>query len=161
LGKFQHFFQYGADEDIAPNKYFSPEDYYASKASLFYNDGSVRDLQSQRMQDAVHEAGLNAWTHYTQWGASEGVDPSPAFDTSAYFDDKLAQLQRSDASWKEKDIDDVAQAFKEANLNPVQHYFLYGQNEGLTPTPTAMAAGNAVALAGVSEADMAYSMPAA
>ena len=53
---------------------------------------------------------MNPLEHYIAFGAKEGRDPSPFFDSSAY----LAAYQ------------DVAAA----GVNPLQHYLQFGIHEG-------------------------------
>ena len=101
-GAYQHFLQYGADEDVSPNAFFNAAEYYQSKAMEYFDITNPKDvtvLQAVRMQVAIHEAGMNAWTHYERYGTAEGVNPSNKFDTSAYMAAKLAALQAVDPTW--------------------------------------------------------------
>ena len=58
-------------------------------------------------------AGINPLVHYLTWGAAEGRDPSPLFDTSYYL----------------KSNPDVAAA----GINPLAHYLTWGAAEGRDP----------------------------
>ena len=84
-GYFNHFMQFGAAEEVAPNAYFNADEYYAAKAHEYYGDkfdGS--EFQIAQVKALINNEGMNAWTHYQQFGSSEGVNPSNAFDASDY-----------------------------------------------------------------------------
>ncbi|MCW8087802.1 alpha/beta hydrolase family protein [Sabulicella glaciei] len=73
-----------------------------------------RDFYLARNPD-VAAAGVDAQTHYEQFGWREGRDPDAAFKTSFY----LASNP------------DVAAA----GVNPLEHYSIYGWREGRDPNP--------------------------
>jgi hypothetical protein len=56
---------------------------------------------------------MNPLVHYLQYGAAEGRDPHPLFDTDWYL------ANNPDVSW--------------ARLNPLSHYLHYGTLEGRVP----------------------------
>jgi len=114
---------------------------------------------------AFEEAGLTVKEHYEQYGAGEGLNPSADFDTNAYLNAKLEQLQGLGGYEDIKTTDDVLEAFKEAGLSPLDHYNQYGINEGLTATPagesteelTGDLAAYEAAVEAQTEAEIAYS----
>lgn len=129
-GDFLHFVQYGQWEDVSPIATFDANYYFKSKAADFYNVklSQVTSAQAQNMKDAIHNAGMNAWNHYQQYGTREGIDASTSFDTSAYMEAKLAQMQKSDPGYT---MDQLYDAFAGAGLSAAAHYEAYGKAEGL------------------------------
>ncbi|WP_300709962.1 calcium-binding protein [uncultured Desulfovibrio sp.] len=73
------------------------------------------------------------YRHFVDWGNAENVSPSPYFVVSEYMANKLAQLQR-DAPAAGWDMTKVEQAFRDAGLSAWDHYTLYGQAEGISPS---------------------------
>ena len=133
LTPYEHFVTYGADEEVSPNADFNAEAYYIAKAAQFngVKPSEVTESQVQEMVKAFDDAGLNAWEHYQLYGTAEGVNPSNSFDTSAYMDAKLAQMQKTDPDYTMAQLE---AAFAEAGLSALEHYYLYGQDEGITAT---------------------------
>lgn len=130
-GMYKHFEDYGNDENISPNKYFDPDYYYQAKAADYFgvkNINRVSDAQVQYIKEAFAKYGFSAWDHYTKFGFAEGIDPNANFSTSAYLNAKLESLQKTDPS---ATLDDVINAFKANGLNPIIHYYGWGQFEGL------------------------------
>lgn len=134
-GYFQHFQQFGAAEEVAPNAYFNANEYYAAKAAQFYGDkfdGS--ELQIAQVKTLINKEGMNAWTHYQQFGSAEGVNPSNAFDASDYCAAKAAAMIK--AGQKAPDGTDwtaekIAKAIDDAGMSVLEHYLTYaGTGEG-------------------------------
>lgn len=92
------------------------------------------DWTTDDVQNAFDEAGLTAEQHYENYGYIEGLSPNAQFDSTAYLQDKLAQLQEAGEDGFDT-IADVANAFQASGLSPLEHYNQYGQDEGLTATP--------------------------
>lgn len=130
-GDFSHFIQYGQWEDVSPTSLFDAGYYYQSKAADFFNVklSQVTSAQAQEMHDAIHNAGMNAWSHYQQYGTREGIDASAQFDTSAYMEAKLAQMQRDAPGYTMGQLYD---AFESAGLSAAAHYEAYGKAEGIS-----------------------------
>lgn len=134
-GYFQHFQQFGAAEEVAPNAYFNANEYYAAKAAQFYDDkfdGS--ELQIAQVKALINKEGMNAWTHYQQFGSAEGVNPSNAFDASDYCAAKAAAMNK--AGQKAPDGTDwtaekIAKAIDDAGMSVLEHYLTYaGTDKG-------------------------------
>ena len=134
-GYFQHFQQFGAAEEVAPNAYFNANEYYAAKAAQFYGDkfdGS--ELQIAQVKTLINKEGMNAWTHYQQFGSAEGVNPSNAFDASDYCAAKAEAMIK--AGQKAPDGTDwtaekIAKAIDDAGMSVLEHYLTYaGTGEG-------------------------------
>jgi hypothetical protein len=131
-GDYVHFQLYGQYEDASPSSLFNAEYYYRSKAAQFYNRdiSQVTEELAGNMRQAIKGAGMNAWTHYQQYGSNEGVDASIQFDTEAYMQAKLNQMQRSNPGYT---MDQLEHDFAQAGLGAVAHYEAYGKAEGLQP----------------------------
>lgn len=134
-GYFNHFMQFGAAEEVAPNAYFNADEYYAAKAAQFYGDkfdGS--EFQIAQVKALINQAGFNAWTHYQQFGSAEGVNPSNAFDASAYCAAKAEAMNK--AGQKAPDgtewtAEKIADAIADAGMSVLEHYLTYaGTGEG-------------------------------
>jgi S-layer protein len=131
-----HYSQIGYTEGLAPNAYFNHNEYTLAKAQQLFDAnlyGSISEAQ------AAFEAAWtgDAYLHYLQYGAAEGINPSNDFDASSYLADKLADLQADSATaadWADKTEADVLAAFTAAGLTPLTHYIAFGEDEGLTVT---------------------------
>ncbi|GAB2795192.1 hypothetical protein GCM10027040_21970 [Halomonas shantousis] len=128
----EHYIRYGYQEGLAPNAYFNSEEYIYAKAQDMVNDGSS-DFNSI---DEARDYFLSAWNgnvyqHYLEYGASEGINPSNDFDSSAYLQAKLADLQ-TNGETQYQSTQDVLNAFDAAGLTPLGHFLAYGQAEGLS-----------------------------
>ena len=121
-GAYDHFVQYGAAEEVAPNADFNPSEYYAAKAAQFYGvePSAVTELQIANVKALINNAGMNAWTHYVQYGSNEGVNPSNAFDADAYLAAKAAAMG---GDWT---ADSIAKAISDAGMTVLEHYLTYG-----------------------------------
>lgn len=121
-GAYQHFLQYGANEDVSPAADFSPSQYYYFKAAQYYGKeiSAVTELDAASMQVAIKNAGMNAWSHYTQYGTSEGINASNSFDTMNYLTAKAAAMG---GAWTAAE---VGKAISDAGMNAYEHFMLYG-----------------------------------
>lgn len=137
-GMYQHFVEYGNAENVSPSPYFVVSEYLANKLAQLQaaDPAQYGSLTVTDVANGFAEAGLSAWDHYTQYGQAEGVSPSSSFDTNAYLTAKLEQLKTLDpAQYGEYTVEDVANGFAAAGLNPIEHYMLYGVNENLSYSP--------------------------
>lgn len=134
-GYFNHFMQFGAAEEVAPNAYFNADEYYAAKAAQFYGDkfdGS--ELQIAQVKALINKEGMNAWTHYQQFGSAEGVNPSNAFDASDYCAAKAEAMNKAEQKapdGTEWTAEKIAEAIEQAGMSVLEHYMTYaGTGEG-------------------------------
>lgn len=130
-----HFMAWGVKEGLSPNQYFNQKEYLAAKARQLNTEQKVTTWTAEKVLLAIDAAGLNAWTHFQQYGWKEGVNPSNSFDVSKYLDSKLAQLQATEpaAGWTK---DKLVATFTAAGLDPVAHYQAYGSKEaGVVVSP--------------------------
>lgn len=130
---FEHFEKFGGEEKTSPNAYFDVAYYLQAKADQLNNseDEARDDWTADAVYDAIIAEGLTPWSHFQAWGWKEGVNPSADFDLEAYFADKLQQL--IDAGEDYETVEQVKDAFEEAGIDPVAHYYAWGADEGLTP----------------------------
>lgn len=84
---------------------------------------------------AMNQAGMSPYEHFHQYWAesfaSKGVfhNPSQSFDTAAYMNAKLAEMQKGDPAYT---MEMLVKDFQDAGLDPIQHYEMYGKAEGLS-----------------------------
>lgn len=134
-GYYAHFVQYGADEDVAPNAFFNAQEYYTAKAAQYYGEAFTgSELQVAEVKALIQAADMNAWTHYQQYGSAEGVDPSNAFDASAYCAAKALAMNDAglkDAAAMDWTADSIKTAIDQAGMSVLEHYLTYaGTGEG-------------------------------
>ncbi len=135
-GYYQHFIDWGNDENVSPSKYFDSEYYFESKEKQLLQDEQDKGWTMDSILQAFEDAHLSAWDHYCRYGIKEGIDANSNFSTNDYLEAKLDELHRDYPSenWT---MDSMIEAFQDAKLNPVQHYVLYGVNENLDFEPGA------------------------
>ena len=126
-------------EDImsAP-AWFNYATYVANKLAQLQSADPEAGWTSESLQAAFTAAGYSndadgMYQHFVDWGNAENVSPSPYFVVSEYMANKLAQLQSAEpaAGW---DMTKLEQAFKDAGLSAWDHYTMYGQDEGISPS---------------------------
>lgn len=132
-GLYQHFVDFGMDENISPNEGFDVMFYLQAKAdalnAVHYEGKTNWDASS--VMNAFKAAGIeSAWEHYQLYGSSEGIATSADFDSAAYFVAKVNQLNDTGydgrSNWS---VDEVKAAFAEQGLTALEHYQLYGEDE--------------------------------
>lgn len=132
-GQYEHFVKFGAAEEVAPNAYFNADEYYAAKAKQYYEEVLKQEFTGSEEQIAhvkslIKNEGMNAWTHYQQFGSAEGVNPSNAFDASDYCAAKAEAMNA--AGQKAPDGNDwtaesIAKAIDDADMSVLEHYLTY------------------------------------
>lgn len=128
----EHYQQYGYQEGLVPNAYFDPQQYIQAKATSLFNDDTTDYISIDAAADAFVDIWKgNVYQHYLQYGADEGINPSQAFDASAYLEEKLAALQAAGET-QYQSVGDVRAAFDAAGLTPLGHFIAYGREEGLS-----------------------------
>lgn len=138
-GQYEHFVKFGAAEEVAPNAYFNADEYYAAKAKQYYEEELKQEFTGSEEQIAsvkalIKDAGMNAWTHYQQFGSAEGVNPSNAFDASDYCAAKAEAMNK--ARQKAPDgtewtAEKIAEAIDQAGMSVLEHYLTFaGTGEG-------------------------------
>lgn len=142
-GQYEHFVKFGAAEEVAPNAYFNADEYYAAKAKQYYEEVLKQEFTGSEEQIAhvkslIKNEGMNAWTHYQQFGSAEGVNPSNAFDASDYCAAKAEAMIK--AGQKAPDGTDwtaekIADAIANAGMSVLEHYLTFaGTGEGEVAT---------------------------
>lgn len=129
-GQYEHFVKFGAAEEVAPNAYFDADEYYAAKAKQYYEEELKQEFtgseeQIANVKNLIKTEGMNAWTHYQQFGSAEGVNPSNAFDAAAYCAAKAAAMG---GDWT---AEKIADAIADAGMSVLEHYLTFaGTGEG-------------------------------
>ena len=129
-GQYEHFVKFGAAEEVAPNAYFNADEYYAAKAKQYYEEELKQEFtgseeQIANVKNLIKTEGMNAWTHYQQFGSAEGVNPSNAFDAAAYCAAKAAAMG---GDWT---AEKIADAIANAGMSVLEHYLTFaGTGEG-------------------------------
>lgn len=138
-GQYEHFVKFGADEEVAPNAYFDADEYYAAKAKQYYEEELKQEFtgseeQIANVKNLIKNAGMNAWTHYQQFGSAEGVNPSNAFDASDYCAAKAEAMNAAvskDPDGNDWTAESIAKAIDDAGMSVLEHYLTYaGTGEG-------------------------------
>lgn len=131
-GLYQHFVDFGMDENISPNEDFNAMFYLRSKAdALNAVKYEGKEWTAASVMNAFKAAGIeSAWEHYQLYGSNEGIATSIDFDSEAYFIAKVKQLNDTGydtrTNWT---VDEVKAAFAEQGLTALEHYQLYGEDE--------------------------------
>ena len=139
-GLYEHFVRYGQHEEVAPNEFFDPEQYYVNKAVHYYGTDAPTARQIAELKDIFRDHGLNAWSHYVAYGAEEGINPSGTFDAEAYKSLKLDQMRNVDPAATMELLDF---ALRMAGLTPLEHYLLYGRDEAFVSDQNLLLVNNA------------------
>ena len=105
------------------------EQYLQYKAAQAFPGVVITENHIKSIEMAFAEAGFSAWDHYTQYGAGEGVNPSNSFDANAYVEAQVARINADPDVTQPWDSAIYLAALKAAGLNPVSHYYAYGQYE--------------------------------
>ena len=138
-GQYEHFVKFGAAEEVAPNAYFDADEYYAAKAKQYYEEELKQEFtgseeQIANVKNLIKTAGMNAWTHYQQFGSAEGVNPSNAFDASDYCAAKAEAMNaagQKDPDGNDWTAESIAKAIDDAGMSVLEHYLTYaGTGEG-------------------------------
>ncbi len=120
---FSHFEVHGNAEWVSPSPLFDNSYYLACKVNQLnpIREGGRNDRTMQQVIDAFKAAGLSPWDHYTQHGIAEGIDPSAEFDTSAYMEAKLIQLNKTekDAGWTMDTVKPIPKTLSSKTALPV------------------------------------------
>ena len=125
-GYYMHFLQWGHKEDVSPSAGFDANQYYAFKAAEAYKKdiSQVNSADISTIKQAIHDAGMDAWTHYQKFGTSEGINASNSFDTNAYLQAKSVAMGGSMTAAQ------VADAIQAAGMNAYEHYMQYKGGSG-------------------------------
>lgn len=125
---YAHFTAFGAAEDVAPNQYFNANEYYYAKAADYFGVTAATATQAAAVAKMIQDTGMNAWTHYQQFGSAEGVNPSNAFDANAYLTAKATAMGGDWTAAK------VAEAIAANNMTVLEHYMQFaGAGDGEVP----------------------------
>lgn len=128
-------------------QYFNAAAYLQDKTDAMNQGGLL--FSTGAVAQAIANAGLSELQHFQTYGAFEvneyggmGINPSAGISLNDYYVAKQALLQSAGMQFT---VQAVVEAFQAAGLDPIEHYVLYGQAEGLTLTGvrlTGIDAGN-------------------
>lgn len=100
-----------------------------------YGDYTEAELKASMLEAGYSNDADGMYQHFEQFGNAENVSPSPYFVVSEYLANKLTQLQTLDPEqYGSFTVTDVANSFAEAGLSAWDHYTLFGQAEGVSPS---------------------------
>lgn len=132
--------------------WFSEDQYYADKLAHLKAMGYTQFSTVAQVKDAIDGAYGSAWQHYNLYGYKEtylenGVtkyiglkDASGklVFDPQIYCESKLASLNAEGSEYKGQfsNWEDVAKAISSAGMNLYEHYYSFGQMEGMALNAT-------------------------
>lgn len=133
-GIYAHYDQFSLAEGTDPSQYVNQSVYLTAKLAEMQKAEPDAGWTMDKIIAAFKDAGLTVGEHYEQFGVKEGINPSNEFDNAKYMADKLAQLQKDDPKG-EWTAEKVQAAFDNEGLSPLDHYLLYGKDEGLTVKP--------------------------
>ena len=133
-GIYAHYDKYSLAEGTNPSQYVNQAVYLTAKMEQMQKAEPDAGWTMDKIIAAFKDAGLTVGEHYDAFGVKEGINPSNDFDNAKYMADKLAQLQKDDPKG-EWTAEKVQAAFDKEGLSPLDHYLLYGKDEGLTVKP--------------------------
>ncbi|MYL24799.1 hypothetical protein GLV89_13530 [Halomonas alkaliantarctica] len=116
---------------------FNEAFYFQSKFNQLKAEGRLEEFGLSSVEDLKQyftENDIDPQQHYRLHGAEEGIDPSPAFDTSAYLEAKLNGLQATE-QYADFTLDDLIETLQTAGLTPLEHYNRFGIDEGTEVRP--------------------------
>ena len=134
-GLYRHFLDYGNAEGVSASSWFDSSEYLYNKAADYYGRTNITGQNANSMLVAMNQAGMSPYEHFHQYWAesfaSKGVfhNPSQSFDTAAYMNAKLAEMQKGDPAYT---MEMLVKDFQDIGLDPIQHYEMYGKAEGLS-----------------------------
>lgn len=120
---------------------FNTEFYLQSKFNQLEEAGLLEEFgltDVASLEQFFEDNGVDAREHYLSSGMAEGINPSAEFDTSAYLEAKLAELQNADKygdTYADFTVEDVIEAFQGAGLTALEHFNDFGEAEGLEAVP--------------------------
>ena len=143
----EHYLRYGRSEGLNPDAWFNESEYLSAKlASLQENPATSAEWTGKNTETLrdylINTAGMLPVEHYILFGWSETrsdgtfLNPSNAFDTTAYLSGKLDQLRAigytdplTGKAADAMDPADLAATFRALGADPLTHYYSYGAQE--------------------------------
>src|SRR5690554_3087544 len=99
---------------------FNTEFYLQSKFNQLEAEGLLEEFGLTSVEELATyfaENGVDVKEHYLNYGMSEGINPSAEFDTNAYLEAKLAELQDVEKygdTYADYTVEEVIAAFQDA-----------------------------------------------
>lgn len=113
--------------------WFHEEFYLKSKLNQLKLTDPDANWTLDSLRQAIADAGLTPFAHFGSYSLAERTSPNPNFNPHEYLEAKLRQLQEIDPGTY-TDIDQVADAIRDAGLDLWQHFQEYGWKEGVNPS---------------------------
>lgn len=115
---------------------FNTEFYLQSKFNQLQAEGRLEEFgltDVASLEQYFADNNVDAEAHYLNAGMAEGINPSAEFDTNAYLEAKLAQLQGEEFEGQYADltIEGLIEIFQDKGLTALAHYNQYGIGEGI------------------------------
>ena len=115
---------------------FNTEFYLQSKFNQLQAEGRLEEFgltDVASLEQYFADNNVDAEAHYLNAGMAEGINPSAEFDTNAYLEAKLAQLQGEEFEGEYADltIEGLIEIFQDNGLTALEHYNQYGIEEGI------------------------------
>ncbi|PKG54785.1 beta strand repeat-containing protein [Halomonas sp. MES3-P3E] len=113
---------------------FNTEFYLQSKFNQLEEAGQLEEFgltDVASLEQYFADNNVDAEEHYLNSGMEEGINPSPEFDTNAYLNAKLEQLQGEEfeGQYANLTVEGLIEIFQENGLTALDHYNQYGINE--------------------------------
>ena len=112
-------------------QYFNEEEYLQNKTDALNAYDSTHHWTVELTKKAITGAEMTSWQHFATFGAFEraadggyGINPSEKFDVDLYYHDKSLECGI-------ENFDELLSDFRNASLNPITHFALCGESEGL------------------------------
>ena len=120
---------------------FDNDTYMQNKVDLLNFEGTTANPSgglwtTDSLSKVFEEQGFTPETHYSQYGASEGVSPYSDWSDDTYLTNKVTDLNATGyenpygGDWTN---DQLSQTFADNGLTAVEHYDTYGRKEGISP----------------------------
>lgn len=140
MSAFDHYKAYGRGEGVAPNPYFNEYEYLRNKLQQLQSTEPEEGWTLEKLEATFRSLGLSAADHYERYGFYEQdasgryLNPSNAFDATAYYEAKALICQKSGETVNGKTgtaitAADVCAAFAVVSATPVYHYLAWGAGE--------------------------------
>lgn len=117
--------------------WFDESTYFANKAAQLkaVSPAEYSTWNGSTVRDYFLKNGIDAHTHFNEYGKAENVSPNSMFNALQYLQYKADQLNDIQHDGRDNwTVAEVQQAFDAAGLTAWDHYLAYGEAEGVNPS---------------------------
>lgn len=117
--------------------WFDESTYFANKAVQLkaVSPAEYTTWNGSTVRDYFLKNGIDAHTHFNEYGKAENVSPNSMFNALQYLQYKADQLNDIQHDGRDNwTVAEVQQAFDAAGLTAWDHYLAYGEAEGVNPS---------------------------